>query len=413
MTDLADMKFGRVIDAKETPISQAKSTKEGYTATGEKESEAQANARKRREEAQGSGGAFVRDTGALAKRISVSAHFQGNNYKKDRDAFIEIVEAGGIHELILPTFPPMNARVGEASIKYSNKAGGYEEVMVLFIEDNNEVHPTDNADSKKDAEGTIGAGKVSVLKKFGLTLSSVSSTVSDIATGLTERITEFCDETLGLSAISDGIDSFTALNEELAQTASTLIYRPSTLAGKVYTLFESVNQTFESTTGAFKAQMHIFEGYANGISTYYDDSTESTKAIYFNNISFIQLVNNATLQLAGSALLNSDFKSLDEARAYLSDYEKAVKAQQLLNGNFVGFEELHYALANTLADVSRYVKNQSDLPSVVEREYNFNTQALVQSMDLYGTALRADEIIEQNDVRNPLELPKKLKVLTY
>jgi prophage DNA circulation protein len=347
----------------------------------------------------------------LPNQFTITAHFSGLNYKDARDDFIKAIREGGEGELILPTFSPITVVPGKAAVQFNNREGGWETIKVQFVEFNAKQQPSESNNTQGAAIDGIDEEGTNIISQFGLALSSGATWVSDASTELTENVSETINDTLGLGAVGDGLEALTAASEELAQNATTLIYTPTVLADKIYDAVNALTFAFNQPTDAFNAQIQLFENYTNGQTVYPTASTETGQAVIDNQNSFNQIVQNLALAEAGRSAVLIDYTTQEEAQTALDTFESAVRIQQLENGNTSGGDENYFSLAEILSLVSAHITAQSNLPSLVEIISGGTALALAE--DLYGDAERADEIVDRNNVRNPLFLPRELEVLSF
>lgn len=348
----------------------------------------------------------------LPKEFEILCSFSGDNYIEERDAFMEKISEGGFGDLVLQNHDPIVVQGGRGISRYSSKAGGYEEIRIQFAQYDDREQPTAVVDTFKAAQASIDEGRKSGLSAFATSLARGARSASVALAGLTAKVGEVVENTLGVGAIGDALEACTDIATQIQQAATTIIFFPEQLAGLVYDLMEALTFAFENPKDAVTAQFETLKLYANGLPEYQPE-TPTEVQIALNQIQMTQLVNNATIMQVGNALILSDFVSSDEANAFLRKFEAAARAQQLINGDTDGFADVYYQIANILSSVRSHVQNSQNLPSIVQYDYNVNQNAFSLAQDLYGNAERASDLVARNSTRNPLFMQNTLEALSF
>ena len=356
-------------------------------------------------------GSWITKNIPLPRVFTVVAHFSGLDYIDTRNKFINKIEEGRSLPLQLPTFDEINVYAGKAIVRYNNREGGYETIQVTFTQDQKQIQPKQRANTLGEALEQVDTSKQSFLAAFGTKLESGAQWVAEEATKLTEDVSLFVNDTLGVGAIGDGLEAVTNLSNQLAQNATELIYTPTVLADQINDTISALTFAFEQPINAFNAQLQLLENY--GVIDNSVGATPTEQDAIDNNNSFVQIVNNTALAEAGRAAVLAEYDSLDDALKTKSRFEAAARAQQLQNGNAGGSDESYREISNIIALVSNHIIAQEDLPSNVDIEYPDSNTALSLAHDLYADSNRADEIVARNNVENPLFLPKELTVLSF
>jgi len=391
--DTAALKFGRNVTISETGTSRW-SNNDGTSEDKGKSS-------------------WVTKDAPIPREFAITAHFSGDNYIDERDAFIAVCERGGAKILILPTYDPIEVFSKIGVVRFSNKGGGWEDVDVSFVQGKKTIQPTETTNTEGTATVAVDDSKTNFIESFGTKLSSGAEWVSDDASEMTELVSTTINDTLGLGAVGDGLEAVTAASESLAQNATDLIYTPTALAGQINDTLTALTLAFSQPINAFNAQLQMFDDYGIGLPNLGSAANPTEQDAIDNQNSFKQIVQNIAIAEAGRAAVLAEYDSLDEAQRTLSRYEAAARAQQLANGDTEGYDESYYEIANILALVSQHIVSQSDLPSSVDLTFPGANTALSLAQDLYGDSTRADEIVTRNEARHPLFLQTELEALSF
>jgi prophage DNA circulation protein len=397
--EAVDFSFGWKIDDTTAPMAQA---------GGTNNAEIERVRSLLREESKSS----TVETSRLPKQFRVRAYFSGLNYVDEKLAFMFELEQGGTGRLILPTYDPINVRVGRVVNRFSGREGGFETIDIEFLEAGEEQQqPTFVTNTERSALLGIDDSKETFIESFTTKLESGAQWVADASSDLTELVSTTINDTLGLGAVGDGLEAVTEASNTLAQNATTLIYTPTVLANQISDTISALTLAFEQPANAFNAQLQLLENY--GIIDSSTGATPTEQDAIDNNNAFVQIVNNAAVAEAGRAAVLTEYESLDDAQLAKSRFEAAARAQQLVNGNTEGYDEGYREIANIIALVSDHITAQGELPSSIDVTYPDSNAALVLAEDLYGDADRAAEIVTRNDARHPLFLPNELTLLSF
>ena len=342
-----------------------------------------------------------------AKVFIVEAHFTGDDYIANRDAFIAACEAGGVGVLQLPLMKPTNVVASRGVAQFSNTSGGHETLGITFIETTAKPKPETSANEKKVADAIVTAGETSIASKFA---SAFDKTVAG-ASSLAEAVSGKMLDVLGFGEAGDSFSDFVSKATSLSDDARTIIQTPQRFAEEILDAVADLTYAFTNPIDALNAQLFIFETYRTGLQLTLNGS-ESRRKTVENNQAVALAFESACVMQAGIAALNADFDTLDDAIRVRSEFETAVKTQKERLGDIEGYDAVYNSLSTLLGSVTRYINDTASLPSSIDIEFGDENPSLVIAADYYGDAERESELVTRNAVRNPLFCKREMEGLS-
>ncbi len=366
----------------------------------------------------------------LANQWRITAHFAGNDYLDAKRAFISVIEDGAPGELQLPTESPVFVYPEKATIIYSNGAGGYEDVRVVFIEttadsEENISFPTKTTDTEGQLNTSADSAFETFPDEFSLStdqgaepseedgIATSVGVAKFVETKTAELVEKFSDDILSVlpGGSGDPLNDVISSAQSISEDATTLIQTPQILASQITSLVDEIVYVFTNPIDAFNAQLTLIEYYATGLPTY-SPATDTEQGLEDNSDAMSQIVYNAALAGASRSVALTEFESLDQALFIKSKFDAAARAQQLNNGDISGYDNSYYAIANMQAAVNAHIESQGQLPSNITLTFEDQMPAVAMAQDIYDDADRADELVRRNDIRNPLFCNREMVVLS-
>ena len=367
-----------------------------------------------------------------AKVFTVDAHFTGDDYIANRDAFIAAIEEGGPGILQLPLMKAVSAYASRGASQYSNVAGGYESVSIKFIETTEKPKPNASVNQARAAAATADNGSAKLLSGFvgdgetddeetleeaSVRLSTVlpeKSKFSAFAEGAAELADTLSVKLLESSAFGDAgpeFSNFVSKAMALSEDARTIIQTPQRFAEEILDVISNLTYAFTNPIDALNAQLFIFETFRDSLDFGLNGS-ESKRLQVQNNEMISMLVESACVMQAGLSAINSEYETLNDALNARSKFETAVRTQRLRLGNAEGYGSIYDSLGSLLGSVTQYINEAANLPSTITVDFQDRNPSLALAEDYYGDADRADELVRRNNVKNPLFCNVEMEILS-
>lgn len=346
------------------------------------------------------------DVGGKPRSFTFSIFLAGLDCDKDREKLEEAFEKQGYFELSHPYYGKFNARCTEYGFKYSSDVQEFVSGTVTFVPEGDQKK---SGRSVVDLRGTviakaeenIDSAKGNFEENFSIIgkSKSVIDSVSSYVAGLIDVIESARQS---MRDVSQFIQTISKIRDNIQIALKT----PKDFVARIQSLLTMTKETFSPDGG--------FNNYVNESFTVMssrrkrNDSSESSASELIAVID--RLVVMTAASMAVQSLVNSSFVSTDEAR----------NVQNTLTSVFddvsADVESIDdYAnLADLKATALKYLRDEmSRLAEVVELQMPSTRDALSICFDCYGNLDKLDDIIERNDIGDPLLVTREtLKVLS-
>lgn len=332
---------------------------------------------------------FFDDTGRKARTFPIEGYVIGDDYFAARDALITALELDGVGELVHPYRGKKRGIINDFRVRESTNEGGVARFSFTFTETS--FFPLQPSISP--ATGDVA-------------LASVADARS-AATG--EFLAQYNPGTLLDSVIGAVLATTTALHGVLAKVA---------LAGQELALMrrrvDTLEQTAVSAVEAPSALVSSLTDILNGFGTDAADalldlyafnpgvrppSTTSNRIQEQTNFDAYQtLVQRLSLMRSAELTLDRTFQSYDDAvvaRSRLTDLLDE-QSETAPDDTYPALVQLRAALVKAVPG------DTSDLPHLLKFTPATTLPSLVLTHQLYGDVSRDQDLVDRNDIRNPL-----------
>lgn len=346
------------------------------------------------------------DVGGKPRSFTFSIFLAGLDCDKDREKLEEAFEKQGYFELSHPYYGKFNARCLEYGFKYSSDVQEFVSGTVTFVPEGDQKK---SGRSVVDLRGTviakaeenIDSAKGNFEENFSIIgkSKSVIDSVSSYVAGLIDVIESARQS---MRDVSQFIQTISKIRDNVQIALKT----PKDFVARIQSLLTMTKETI-SPDGGFNN--YVNESFAVMSSrNKRNDSSESSASELIAVID--RLVVMTAASMAVQSLVNSSFVSTDEAR----DVQNTLTS--VFDDVSADVESIDdYAnLADLKATALKYLRDEmSRLAEVVELQMPSTRDALSICFDCYGNLDKLDDIIERNDIGDPLLVTREtLKVLS-
>lgn len=346
------------------------------------------------------------DIGKKVKGFSLSIYLVGKDCELDRERLEEAFNREGAFEFVHPYYGKFNARCTEYKFKYTSNVYEYAEGEATFVP---EEDPKKSARSVVDLRGAViakaeqnldsakgnFAENFSIIDKAKSVVDSVSSQVSSLMDSIESARQSMRD-------VSEFVQTVSKIRENIQLVLNT----PTDFAARIQDLLMLTKETVSPDGG--------FNNYVNeslAVMSSRSEASESSGSTASGLIAEIdRLVVMSAASMAVQSVVNSTFVSADEAREM---HDNVATVFEAASSSMESVDD--YAnLADLEATALKYLRDEmSKLAEVVELPLSASRNVLSICFDCYGNLDKLDDIIERNDIGDPLLVTREsLKVLS-
>lgn len=337
---------------------------------------------------------FVEDLGRAGRRINLQAYFLGDDYRQRRDQLLRMIaDSPGPGFYNDPWTRTFRVQPGRVSVREERDAGGYAVVAVEFTEDPAPVvvatsTPTVVLDDAAEVIVTATRETLATeLETTGVPQSAVDAAANEV--------TKVGSALTSVSAIPGLVSKSAELLRKarnLIHQAHTLVIEPSNLASELASAFD---ETWDVLTNAATA-LEVYRRLDDLVPEPLRGTRESKNA---GAVIFAA----RDLSVAGWAreLARRPHASWDDAvaaRGVIVDRIDALIAGAA-GSRFDALRSLRAAVAHAVPDPA------ADLPRLRRVVLPATMPAVVVAYRYFADRDRSDEIVQRNDVANPLFVP--------
>lgn len=346
------------------------------------------------------------DLGKKVKGFSLSIYLVGKDCELDRERLEEAFNREGAFEFVHPYYGKFNARCTEYKFKYTSNVYEYAEGEATFVP---EEDPKKSARSVVDLRGTViakaeqnldsakgnFAENFSIIDKAKSVVDSVSSQVSNLMDSIESARQSMRD-------VSEFVQTVSKIRENIQLVLNT----PTDFAARIQDLLTLTKETVSPDGG--------FNNYVNeslAVMSSRSEASESSGSTASGLIAEIdRLVVMSAASMAVQSVVNSSFVSADEAREMHDNVATVFEA----TASSMESVDDYANLADLEATALKYLRDEmSKLAEVVELPLSASRNVLSICFDCYGNLDKIDDIIERNDIGDPLLVTREsLKVLS-
>ncbi len=359
---------------------------------------------------------YCEDLGRKAREYSVNAFVMNpNDYSQSKALVAALSDYSTPGTLVHPTLGIMQVVPKECSHRYSSSDGGIEYFSVTFVETLGNNFPNVVVDTRSFARSTLTTF-LSDSQTYFSSKFRVSGYADFIAQAAVENLDSFVSKFRGLinfgSARNGNPNQYSKLIYDLGKFSdnlATLVFTPEDLAEQLNELNRLLNASFSDNLGlAMLIQRRLWE--------FGDDflliiATTNLRAIQGQNQDqVISLVKNAVLAEMVRNVSLATFKSYEDAIALRDDIDERAWTQlEVLADSFD--DTIYTSLLKTTNSMISDVKARA-ASSATTREFTIadSVPALVVAYKYLGDATKDQDIIDRNNIQNPLFIPPNSEI---
>lgn len=346
------------------------------------------------------------DLGKKVKGFSLSIYLVGKDCELDRERLEEAFNREGAFEFAHPYYGKFNARCTEYKFKYTSNVYEYAEGEATFVP---EEDPKKSARSVVDLRGTVVAKAEQNLDSakgnFAENFSIIDKAKS-VVDSVSSQVSSLMDSIESARQSMRGVSEFVQTVSKIRENIQLVLNAPTDFAARIQDLLTLTKETVSPDGG--------FNNYVNeslAVMSSRSEASESSGSTASGLIAEIdRLVVMSAASMAVQSVVNSSFVSADEAREMHDNvatvFEAAASSMESVDD---------YAnLADLEATALKYLRDEmSKLAEVVELPLSASRNVLSICFDCYGNLDKLDDIIERNDIGDPLLVTREsLKVLS-
>lgn len=322
---------------------------------------------------------YSEDLGRQAESFPIEAYVVGDDYMEKRDALREACEAEGPGELIHPYYGSVQVLCTSCSIRESSQEGRVARFSLTFVEAGEKNYPGETKDRR------------AAIKESADTLKSVSAAEFSSSFSI-DGFPEF----IGFEAVED-INKFLDTIDSTISDITTLVRKPYELAVRIQSLITSyVDKLSDGESPAVqtvRTAAQIAE-YGKWKTSGTDSRMKQRSEANANAV--VSLVRQSAAADAAETAVNLDFESRQEAEEARDAVTEAIDEAAEHTEN----TETYLALTDLRVELTESVPADG-LPELITKEIRSPRPSLVVAYEVYGDALRGDEIVRRNSIRHP------------
>lgn len=313
---------------------------------------------------------YSEDMGRKARGFAVDGYVIGDDYMEQRDDLIKALEEVGAGELIHPYFGTLQVTVKTFKVSESSIEGRMARFSIVFDEAGERFFP--NRETDKVAAVSAAADEVSSQAADDFADSfSVEDASEYVATDAISLFSTFA------GTIGDA--------QNFVGDLTSLVKKPLSLAAQVQDLIASV--------GSLKTLLSI-SSFGSRSTSSSSSTQEKLKAT--NNEAATSLIRQTAVAEAAKAAAEETYETRSDALNERDEIVAVIDGEAEVTSSV----NTYTALIDLRATLVQAVP-QEGLPELVSYPVLSTKSALVLAYEIYGNALRGDEIVRRNKVRHP------------
>lgn len=346
------------------------------------------------------------DVGKKVLSISCNIYLTGTDCETKRERLEEALNKEGAFEFVHPHYGRMNARCTAYSLSFKKAEQEFISGEITFIpEQNVEKQAQSVADLRGSAIGksdsTLSSSKSMFTEVFSIA-GKAKSVVDSVAASTTKMLDNIENARGSIRSVSAFVNTLSRIRENIR----LIMMSPADFANRIQNLLTLTKETVsdDDANGYVNESLIVMQSImAKRIGSAYSSADELS-----SEVDRLALMSAAAM--AARSVVDCSFKSVEEAREMQNSLSSVFDdaAEQ------AGSVEDYATLMDLQATALKYLRDEmSKLAVVVELPLNGTRDILSVCFDCYGNLDRVDEILERNDVGDPLVMTReKLKVLS-
>lgn len=347
------------------------------------------------------------DSGKKVRSFSCTIYLVGLNCDVDREKLEEEFNKEGYFELVHPYYGKFNARCPAYEFEYNSDIQEYVTGEVTFVQ---ESEPKQSARSVEDLRGVSIEKSASVLTSAksnfveNFSIVSKAKSIVDTVVGYTNQALDMIENARSsLRNVAEFVNEISKIRENI----ELILNAPADFASRLQNLLTMVKETFSTEDAA--------NNYVNESLTIMSDTisarASSSDLVAGEMTGYIdQLIVASTASMVAQSVVDCSFKSADEA----GELQNRVSESFRVAAESAASIEDYANIMDLQATALKYLRDEmSKLAVVVEMPLAGSRDILSACFDCYGDLSRIDDILERNQIGDPLVISRSgLKVLS-
>ncbi|WP_173475470.1 DNA circularization N-terminal domain-containing protein [Fibrobacter succinogenes] len=346
------------------------------------------------------------DVGKKVLGITCTIYLTGADCETKRERLEEALNKEGAFEFIHPHYGRMNARCTAYSLSFKKAEQEFISGELTFVP---EQKVENQAQSVTDLRG-VAIGKsdsaLSSAKSIFTEVFSIAGKAKSVVDSVADSTTKMLDDIESARGSIRSVSAFVNTLSQIRENVQLIMMSPSDFANRIQNLLTLTKETVSDDD----ANGYVNESLVMMRSTMAKrrDSAYSSADELSSEVDRLALMSAAAM--AARSVVDCSFTSAEEAREMQDSLSSVFDdaAEQ------AGSVEDYATLMDLQATALKYLRDEmSKLAVVVELPLNGTRDILSVCFDCYGSLDRVDEILERNDVGDPLVMTREsLRVLS-
>ena len=346
------------------------------------------------------------DSGKKVRSFSCTIYLVGVNCDVDREKLEEEFNKEGYFELVHPYYGKFNARCPAYEFEYNSDIQEYVTGEVTFVQ---ESEPKQSARSVEDLRGVSIEKSASVLTSAksnfveNFSIVSKAKSIVDTVVGYTNQALDMIENARSsLRNVAEFVNEISKIRENI----ELILNAPADFASRLQDLLTMVKETFSTEDAA--------NNYVNESLTIISDTisarASSSDLVAGEMTGYIdQLIVASAASMVARSVVDCSFKSADEAGELQTRVSESFRVAAESATSIEDYANIMDLQATSL----KYLRDEmSKLAVVVELPLAGSRDILSVCFDCYGDLDRIDDILERNQIGDPLIVNRSIKVLS-
>lgn len=346
------------------------------------------------------------DSGKKVRSFSCTIYLVGINCDVDREKLEEEFNKEGYFELVHPYYGKFNARCPAYEFEYNSDIQEYVTGEVTFVQ---ESEPKQSARSVEDLRGVSIEKSASVLTSAksnfveNFSIVSKAKSIVDTVVGYTNQALDMIENARSsLRNVAEFVNEISKIRENI----ELILNAPADFASRLQDLLTMVKETFSTEDAA--------NNYVNESLTIISDTisarASSSDLVAGEMTGYIdQLIVASAASMVARSVVDCSFKSADEAGELQTRVSESFRVAAESATSIEDYANIMDLQATSL----KYLRDEmSKLAVVVELPLAGSRDILSVCFDCYGDLDRIDDILERNQIGDPLIVNRSIKVLS-
>lgn len=346
------------------------------------------------------------DVGKKVLSISCNIYLTGADCETKRERLEEALNKEGAFEFVHPHYGRMNARCTAYSLSFKKAEQEFISGELTFVpEQNVEKQAQSVADLRGSAIGKSDL-MLSSSKSMFTEVFSIAGKAKSVVDSLAASTTKMLDNIENARGSIRSVSAFVNTLSRIRENIRLIMMSPADFANRIQNLLTLTKETVsdDDANGYVNESLIVMQSImAKRRGSAYSSADELSSEV--DRLALMSAAAMATRSVVGCS-----FKSVEEARE-MQDSLSSIFDDAAEQADSV---EDYATLMDLQATALKYLRDEmSKLAVVVELPLNGTRDILSVCFDCYGNLDRVDEILERNDVGDPLVMTReKLRVLS-